>query len=137
MGEQRLTDTAMRIYIYMLESNTPVTAREIARSLNIPVSTVSYYLKRFKDMGIVREVSGGYIVARKIDIEGFIYIGNKLIPRLLIYTFFFTGLLIGEIMIFIKTLSIDTWTILALLSTTISLAILLYESIKTWRKTFA
>ncbi|ADM27675.1 transcriptional regulator, TrmB [Ignisphaera aggregans DSM 17230] len=67
MGEQRLTDTAMRIYIYMLESNTPLSAREIARSLNIPVSTVSYYLKRFKDMGIVREAGGGYIVVRKID----------------------------------------------------------------------
>jgi len=137
MDEQRLTDTALKIYIHMLESDTPLTAREIARSLNIPVSTVSYYLKKFKDAGIVREVGGGYVVARRIRIEGFVYVGGKLIPRLLLYAFFFAGLLIGEAALLVGTRSADTWTVIALLSTAMSAGIFLYEGLKARRKLFA
>ncbi|OYT44093.1 MAG: hypothetical protein B6U85_10555, partial [Desulfurococcales archaeon ex4484_42] len=33
-----------------------------------------------------------YIVIRKVNIEGFLWVGRKLIPRLLIYSAFFAGM---------------------------------------------
>jgi hypothetical protein len=57
-----------------------------------------YHLRRFEEIGIVeRDPSKDvYRIKRRIKIKGYLYIGSKLIPRLLIYGAFFAGLLIPE-----------------------------------------
>ncbi|MEM4971240.1 MAG: winged helix-turn-helix domain-containing protein [Sulfolobales archaeon] len=95
--EEDLSGLALKIYIYLLE-NQEAGPREIARELGIAPSLAYYHLKRFEEFGIVeRDPSKGlYRIRRRIRIRGYLYIGNKLVPRLLIYGAFFAGLLVPE-----------------------------------------
>jgi len=125
-----LSRTALKIYLYLLESKDPQGVREISRALNIPVSTVHYHMKKLLSLGIVREDSYGYRVSRVINIDGFIVFRQKLIPRLIVYAMFFIGLLIGEILL----ISIDGFNsdrLLMMIITIVSILIFILESINT------
>ncbi|ADM27360.1 transcriptional regulator, TrmB [Ignisphaera aggregans DSM 17230] len=125
-----LSRTALKIYLYLLESKDPQGVREISRALNIPVSTVHYHMKKLLSLGIVREDSYGYRVSRVINIDGFIVFRQKLIPRLMVYAMFFIGLLIGEILL----ISIDGFNsdrLLMIIITIVSISIFILESINT------
>lgn len=95
--EEDLSGLALKIYIYLLE-NQEAGPREVAKELGIAPSLAYYHLRRFEEIGIVeRDPSKGvYRIRRRIKIKGYLYIGSKLIPRLLIYGAFFAGLLIPE-----------------------------------------
>lgn len=88
---------ALRIYFKLFESETPLGVRELARDLNLPVSTVHYNLRRLEGLGIVSKSSDGYVVSKSIPLQGFLTIHNKLIPKLMIYSIFFLGLTIGSV----------------------------------------
>ena len=111
-----LGETALKIYVYLLESKNPKGVREIARELNMPVSTVYYHLKRLEDLEIVRRREGGYVIARAIRIEGYVLLGRKLIPRLIIYSLFFLGFSLGQACVILtgKSATLDKLLLLAL-----------------------
>lgn len=99
---EELGKTALRIYLHLLESEVPLGVREIARALDMPVSTVHYHIRRLEELGIVKQKNGGYVVSRPIRIEGFIHIGKKLVPRLLIYSFFYMGVSFSQLYLIIS-----------------------------------
>lgn len=86
----------LRIYIRLLESSRPLGVRELARELGISVSTVHYSLKRLEELGLVQRLGDGYTVKKVVNLEGFLVIGRKLVPWLVIYSAFFLGALISE-----------------------------------------
>jgi len=93
-GDEDLSGVALKIYVYLLE-NQEAGPREVARELGIAPSLAYYHLKRFEELGIAeRDPSKGvYRIKRRIRVRGYLYIGNKLVPRMLIYGAFFAGLL--------------------------------------------
>ncbi|NPA98792.1 MAG: helix-turn-helix transcriptional regulator [Crenarchaeota archaeon] len=108
MKKNRLDKTQLRIYACLLEANKPLSVREIASAIGIAPSSVHYHLKRMIDAGLVKRVPEGFVVGRIINIEGYVHVGHKLLPRIMIYGFFFLGLCIGElIVIVLKGLSFD------------------------------
>ncbi len=131
-SQDDLSRTALKIYLYLLESKDSQGVREISRALNIPVSTVHYHIKKLLGLGIVEEDPYGYRVSRVININGFIVFRQTLIPRLMIYAMFFIGLLIGELLsIFINGVNNDR--LLLLFITAISMSIFIFEGINTKR----
>jgi len=96
-GRPRLSEVQLRIYVALLEAGGPVGVRDLARSLGLPPSTVHYSLRRLEELGLVEAGPEGYRVARRIGIEGFIYLRGRLVPRLLVYSAFFLGSALGGI----------------------------------------
>jgi predicted transcriptional regulator len=92
---------ALRIYLRLLESEVPLGVRELARDLNIPVSTVHYNLRKLEELGVISRSSDGYVVSRLIPLDGFVVVRKKLVPRLVIYALFFTGITLGELIVMI------------------------------------
>jgi len=95
-GEE-LSKTSLKIYVYLLSSSSPQGVREIARALNLPVSTAHYHVKKLMELGLIKEESDGYRVSKVVGLEGFLVIGRKLVPRFTVYAMFFAGVLIGEL----------------------------------------
>ncbi|MGC8975080.1 MAG: ArsR family transcriptional regulator [Thermoprotei archaeon] len=91
-----LSRAALKIYVYLLESKDPRGVRDIARALDMPVSSVYYHLKRLEELGIISKRGDGYAVAKIIQLEGYVFLGRKLIPRLLIYSLFFLGFSLSQ-----------------------------------------
>ncbi|NPA97905.1 MAG: helix-turn-helix transcriptional regulator [Crenarchaeota archaeon] len=97
MKKNRLERTQLRIYACLLEANKPLSVREIASAVGIAPSSVHYHLRRMIEAGLVKRTAEGFVVEKTINIEGYIHVGHKLLPRIMIYGFFFLGLSIGEL----------------------------------------
>lgn len=110
-----LSRTTIRIYVYLLESKDPKGVREIARELNIPVSSVYYHLRRLEDLGVITRREGGYVVSKIIPLEGYVYIGRMLTPRLILYSLFFLGATASQIYNITMSSMITSDSILALI----------------------
>ncbi len=131
-----LTGVPLKIYVYLLESKEPKSVREIAEALSMAPSSIHYHLKKLASLGIIKRDINGYTVNKKISIEGYMILMNKLIPRLLIYSLFFLGVLIGEIIIILKTRSINVDRGISLLITLIAFILFFYEGIISKKKLF-
>lgn len=133
-SHDELSKTALRIYLLLLDSDVPLGIREIARALGIPVSTVYYHIKRMESLGLISQKDGGYIVARQINLEGFVLIGGKLIPRLTIYAMLFLGVTITIIYQVLVGGDVHPDKILALVISLISFVIFATEGLLMKRK---
>ena len=131
-----LTGVPLKIYVYLLESKEPKSVREIAEALNMAPSSIHYHLKKLASIGIIKRNINGYTVNKKINIEGYMILMNKLIPRLLIYSLFFLGVLIGEIIVILKTRIINVDRGISLLTTLIAFILFFYEGIISKKKLF-
>lgn len=88
--------TTLKVYVYLLEAGEPRSVRDIARDLNLPTSTVHYHLKKLEELGIVGRTGEGFAVKKPIPVEGFVILGGKLVPRLIVYAMFFFGATLGQ-----------------------------------------
>lgn len=134
-GELRGVD--LKIYLHLLHAESPLGVREISRDLGIPVSTVHYHVRKLKELGLVRELSEGYEVSKKVKIEGFIYLGRKIVPRLAVYSAFFAGIAAGLLVVSLVwgDLSIDRS--IAMVSSMTSSLVMALESYKIRKRLFS
>jgi len=130
LHRSEISKTSLRIYTFLLESGRPHGVREIARGLNLPVSTVYYHLKRLEELGLLVQEAGGYRVARTIDLEDFYTIGRRVLPRLLIFSMFFLGVLVGELAITILTGGLNADRMLVMLVSAIAFLLFFVEGRK-------
>jgi DNA-binding transcriptional ArsR family regulator len=124
---------ALRIYLRLLESEVPLGVRELARDLNIPVSTVHYNLRKLEELGVISRSSDGYVVSRLIPLDGFVVVRRKLVPRLVIYALFFTGITLGELIVVI-TLGVNVDRLLIITTSSIASVIFFIEGLVTKRR---
>ncbi len=98
-SDRELSKTSLRVYLYLLTRNEPVGPREITRGLELSSPSVAYYhLKKLEELGLVKKDNNGYVAVPGLKIEGYILIGRKIVPRLILYSFMYLGLLVIEIL---------------------------------------
>lgn len=102
---QQLSATTLKIYLHLLEQNKPQGPREIARTLNLSSPSIAHYhLRKLEEIGLVRKTLDGYMAVPGAQIEGYVTIGRRLLPRLKFYALLYTGLLIIELLGLILTI---------------------------------
>lgn len=124
-----LSRTALKIYVYLLESKDPKGVRDIARALDTPVSTVYYHLKRLEDLGVISKRGDGYVVTKIIQLEGYVFLGKKLIPRLLIYSLFFLGVSLSQTYMITVSKSITSDKLLLLILSIVAFTLFFLEGL--------
>ncbi|MCS7128177.1 MAG: winged helix-turn-helix domain-containing protein [Desulfurococcaceae archaeon] len=129
MSNDEIGGTSLRIYVHLLEGGEPMGVRDIAKALSMPASTVLYHLRRLEELGLVRRDLGGYSVSKVMSLNGFAIIGRRLVPRLIIYSVFFTGIAVGEsLLIIIRGMNPDK--LLAIVTSITASIIMLLEGLK-------
>ncbi|RLE57884.1 MAG: ArsR family transcriptional regulator [Thermoprotei archaeon] len=140
MEREELGETTVRVYTYMVERGVPLGPRELARALGLSPSVVYYHLKKLEELGVVKRTSNGYVVVRRLRISGFLYLGRWLVPRLLLYSLFFLGLLVSEVISLIirllHGLPISVEFVLLLVTTSVAFIITFVEGFIVRRKLF-
>ena len=130
--------TLIKIYLWCVEQRRPVGPREVMRVFGMgSPSTAYYYLNRLVQLGLLERRAGEYVVVRRINIEGFFWVGNKLVPKLLVYSTFFIGLSISYLIAVIRNIIFnqDFITLIPpLLISTLASGIMLYEGFKALSK---
>ena len=133
LKDNGLEGSIRKVYVYMVSKNEPVGIREIARELNLPVSTAHYAVKRLIKLGLVKKVETGYIVDKVIDFNGYILLKRKYIPLSFVYAGLFIGVLMGELyIVFLKGINADRFV--TIIIAIIAIFIFIVEGIKKLRE---
>jgi hypothetical protein len=132
--ERVLTGKTLELYVYLLKQRHSLTLAEIHRELGFSTpSLVLHHLEKLILIGVVsKDENGKYVLERKVDVDvlmNFVTIGNRMFPRLALYSCFF--LVIAFAYLF---LSYGNLNLLAIIGTLGSALVLTYESFRTWKR---
>ena len=93
-SDDELNKTTFEIYLYLVNANEALGPREIMRGTNITSPGVVHrHLQKLSDQGLViKDAYGRYEIKEKVRFKGYVWLGKNLIPRFMMYAFFFIGL---------------------------------------------
>jgi len=136
LSEQELNSTLFHTYVFLVKTGKPVGPRDLMRGANLSSPSVAYRnLQRLMDLGLVaKDEYGNYIVKKKVNLSGYVWVGKTLVPSFAVYGFVFLGVLIAEILVLIPHLlkgsAIEESFWLLTVVTVVSAAVFLIEA---WR----
>ena len=140
-GNVELEGTTFTVYSYVLKESKPVGPRDVMRGANLSSPSVAYrHLQKLEDLGLLeKNEKGRYIIKEKAKISGYLWVGRTLVPRLMFYSLFFTGILSAEIAsiairYFLYGLFPDMLFLYLTLITAIAMALFLIEGISLRKK---
>jgi hypothetical protein len=92
--------------VFLVKTGKPVGPRDLMRGTNLSSPSVAYRnLQRLMDLGLVaKDEYGNYIVKKKVNLSGYVWVGKTLVPSFAVYGFVFLGVLIAEILVLIPHL---------------------------------
>ncbi len=98
-GKSYLSGTTWEVYLCILTSREPVGVRDVWRALKLSSpSLAQYHLNKLMDLEVVSQTRRGkYVVEEKERVEAlrsFVLLRGKLIPRLVFYGAFVSGVLL-------------------------------------------
>lgn len=101
MANDELEGNTLSVYAFIVRADKPVGTREVTRGAELSSTSVAYrHLQKLEGMGYIEKNSyGDYILREKANINGHVWVGKNLVPRLMFYSFFFLGALCAEVSI--------------------------------------
>lgn len=142
MENEELEGKTLTVYTYVVKEGRPVGTRDVARGANLSSPSVAQrHLQKLETLGLLEKNEyGDYILKEKAAIVGHLWIGKNVVPRLMVYSFFFIGALIAECVAIFYTQTVDLVVetnylyLTMVLLTAAALAIFLVEGILLSRK---
>ena len=94
-----LEGNTLNVYAFVAKEGRPVGTREVMRGANLSSASVAFrHLQKLDSLGLLQKNAyGNYILKEKADVQGYVWIGKNLVPRLMCYGFFFIGALVTEL----------------------------------------
>jgi hypothetical protein len=139
--EKKLEGLAFNVYMYVAKQRKPLGPREVMHGLSLSSPSVAHrHLQNLESDGLLtRNQYGEYILKKKAKVGGFFWVGRKLLPRTMIYCFFFALLLFLEVFVLAihwqwETDVVKTYYAIGMTITGIAIAAFLLESIMAVKK---
>jgi hypothetical protein len=100
-ASDELEGNTLSVYAYIVQVNKPVGVREVTRGANLSSSSVaSRHLQKLESLGLLEKNEyGDFILKEKTNVGGHVWVGRNLIPRLMLFAFFFIGAFGAEVSI--------------------------------------
>lgn len=131
-----LEGITLAVYIYAVNKGKVVGPRDVMKGVRLSSPSVAYrHLQKLEDLGeLQKNEYGEYTVKHKAYIRGQVWVGNRLLPKMLLYASLFLAILIVEIIILILHYSVETnefkvFFLLLTLITGLSLAVFTVEGL--------
>jgi SOS-response transcriptional repressor LexA len=107
--DKELAINTLTVYEYVVKENRPVGPRDVMRGANLTSPSVAHrHLQKLEEIGLLeRNRSGDYVLKEKIGVNNQVWVGKTLVPRLMIYAFFFIGAFGAEIGLIILSIFTD------------------------------
>ena len=138
---EELEGNTLTVYAYIVHVDKPVGTRDVTRGANLSSTSVAHrHLQKLETFGLIEKNQyGDYILKQKASINGHVWVGKNLVPRLMFYSFFFMGAFAAEVSIIllslvIKDLVIQVSFIFLMGMTGVALILFLIEGLVLYRK---
>ncbi len=106
-----LEGLTLNVYLHVVRRGTPVGPRDVMKSAHLSSPSVAYrHLQKLEEAGYLQKNDfGEYTVKNKAAIHGHVWLGNRLLPKMWLYSLLFLGILIVEFSVLIVHFSIETF----------------------------
>lgn len=101
MSKVELEGITLEVYLYIVKKRKTVGPREIMKGINLSSPSVAYrHLQKLEDLGYLQKNRyGEYLVKEKARIQDHVWIWNRLIPKMFLYSIVFLIILIIELFV--------------------------------------
>lgn len=106
-----LEGLTLNVYLHVVKRGKPVGPRDVMKSAHLSSPSVAYrHLQKLEDAGYLQKNEfGEYTVKNNAAIPGHVWLGNRLLPKMWLYSLLFLGILIVELSVLIVHFSIETF----------------------------
>jgi hypothetical protein len=114
LANNELEGNTLSVYAFIVRADRPVGVREVTRGAELSSTSVAYYnLQKLENLGLIAKDSyGNYILKEKASIDGHVWVGKSLVPRLMFYSFFFIGAFVAELSMILLSLVIENFLVI-------------------------
>ena len=111
-ADRTLSGITLRVYLYVIRKNRPVGPRDVMKGLNLSSPSVSYrHLQKLQDLGYLKNNKyGEYLLGQRVPVDGYLWIGHRLLPKMLFYSSIFMVILFIELFILAIHFSVEDYT---------------------------
>jgi hypothetical protein len=141
MAGNELEGNTLNVYAYTVHADKPVGTRDVTRGAELSSTSVAHrHLQKLETLGLIEKNSyGDYILKEKATINGHVWVGKNLVPRLMFYSFFFLGAFAAEVSIIllsflIKDLVVEVSFLFLTGMTVVAMTMFLLEGLALYRK---
>ena len=101
VNNEELERITLSVYLYVAKKSKPVGPRDVVKGAHLSSPSVAYrHLEKLEEMGYLQKNEyGEYITKARPHINGFVWIGKLLTPKMMVYSLIFLGILIVELFI--------------------------------------
>ncbi len=131
-----LIGITLDVYLYVVKKGKPVGPRDLMKGLNLSSPSVAYrHLEKLEDLHYLQKNDyGEYFAKNKAHIQGYAWIGRRLIPKSWSYSFLFLGILLVEIYVLVvhfpyETFEFRIFFVLLMLITGLALSVFTVEGL--------
>ncbi len=139
--KEELEGITLNVYLYVVKNKKPVGTREVTRGLNLSSPSVAYrHLEKLETMNLLQKNEyGEYTVKQHAKVQGHIWIGKRLLPKMLVYSTIFAAILIVELAVLALHFTVETFEFkvffaLIILITSLALMVFVVEGLRQRRK---
>jgi hypothetical protein len=110
-GKEELEGITLKVYLYVVKKKSPVGTREVTRGLNLSSPSVAYrHLEKLEIMNLLqKDQHGEYTVKQQVHLPGYLWIGKRLLPKMLLYSTVFAAILVVELVVLALHFSVETF----------------------------
>ena len=109
--DEELEGITLSVYLYVVKKGKPVGPRDTMKGAHLSSPSVAYrHLEKLEDLGLLKKNEHGeYIIRRKASVGGYIWIGRRLLPKMLVYSTVFMGILIVELAVLALHFAVENY----------------------------
>lgn len=111
-NNEGLEGITLSVYLYAVKKGKPVGPRDVMKGAQLSSPSVAYrHLQKLEDMGYLQKNQyGEYIIKGKAPVRGYIWIGRRIMPKMLIYALIFMSILIVELVVLALHYPVENYT---------------------------
>lgn len=134
---EELEGITLSVYLYIAQKGKPVGPRETMKGAHLSSPSVAYrHLEKLEEMGYLKKNEyGEYVTKSKPYVNGFVWIGKWIMPKMTVYGIVFTSILAIELLVLAVHYSVENdvfkiFFLLLTLITGVAMAVFLAEGIQ-------
>jgi ABC-type multidrug transport system fused ATPase/permease subunit len=135
-SNEELEGITLSVYLYVVRKGKPVGPRDVMKGANLSSPSVAYrHLQKLEDMGYLQKNNyGEYVTKDKARVRGYLWIGRRMLPKMLVYALVFMSILIVELVVFGLHYSVENYMfkvffVLLILVTVLAMAVFTIEAL--------
>lgn len=108
---EELAGITLSVYLYVVRKGKPVGPRDVMKGAHLSSPSVAYrHLQKLEDLGFLqKDTYGEYVLKDKAHVTGYIWLGKRMLPKMLVYALIFMSILIIELIVLAIHYSVENY----------------------------